>query len=320
MAQCSRETCYWPEVGCDLGHPDHTRCPSWEAGGAPSQETPQPSDAVAMPWSGNVLGLADLGFVAGRGKPFVLAVVGPAKAGKTTLLAAWYLLLARGLLPTDGVHFAGSYSLGGWESIASFLRWSPGPTCPTFPPHTTSGSKRMPGLLHLTFTRDNERRRDYVVTDAPGEWFRKWGMNRDHPDAEGARWVADHADAFLLIADREALSGKEMGRARGNIQVLARRLGAERRARPVALVWTKGDIELSEDIEEAIRGSVSEQIPAASEFRVSVVTASDKTNDTGQGFLDLLSWVLKVRRSPAALPEVLSDTNDAFLSFGRRLP
>ena len=30
-----------------------------------------------MPWSGDVLGLTDLGFVAGRSKPIVLAIMGP---------------------------------------------------------------------------------------------------------------------------------------------------------------------------------------------------------------------------------------------------
>ena len=317
MAQCSRETCYWPEVGCGLGHPDHTQCPSWETGGTPDQDVQQSSDAMAMPWSGNVLGLADLGFIAGRGKPFVLAIVGPEKAGKTTLLAAWYLLLGRGLRPADGLRFSGSYSLTGWESIASFLRWLPGPVQPTFPPHTTS-VKRMPGLLHLAFTRDDGRRRDYVMTDAPGEWFRKWAINRETSDAEGARWVAEHADAFLLVADREALSGKWMGRARGNVQVLARRLGVERRGRPVALVWTKTDVLVSKEMEEAVRNSVLEQMPDAMEFRVSVVSESDEASDTGQGLLDLLSWSLNVRRNPVVLPEPVGDNLDPFFLFGRR--
>ena len=231
MEKCPRETCFWPEVGCALGYPDQTRCPSWKADRPSDQEAQQSSDAMVMPWSGNALGLADLSFVAGCGKPYVLAIIGPENAGKTTILAAWYLLLGRGFHPIKGFGFSGSYSLLGWESIASFLRWLPGPIEPTFPPHTTTGSRRMPGLLHLAFTRGDGRRRDYVMTDAPGLWFRKWSIQRDTPEAEGARWVAEHADAFLLIADCEALSGTAMGKARGNIQMLARRLGAERRGR-----------------------------------------------------------------------------------------
>ena len=318
MVQCSRETCYWPEVGCDLGHPDNTRCPLWKTGGAPNQDVQQTSDAMAMPWSGNVLGLADLGFVAGRGKPFVLAIVGPENAGKTTLLAAWYLLLARGFRPADRLRFSGSYSLTGWESISSFLRWSPGPVQPIFPPHTTSGDKRMPGLLHLAFTGDDARCRDYVMTDAPGEWFRKWAINRDSSAAQGARWVSEHADAFLLIADCESLSITGRGRARSDLNVLARRLGVERRGRPVALVWTKIDIGISKETEEAVRTSVLAQMPDTLEFRVSVVSRCDEDSDTGQGLLDLLSWCLNVRRNPVALPEPAFDSLDPFFLVGRR--
>ena len=318
MVQCARETCFWPEVGCDLGHPNYTRCPMWKKSVAQHQDAQQSSDAMAMPWSGNALGLADLGFVAGRGKPLVLAIVGPENAGKTTLLAAWYLLLARGWRPDDRLRFSGSYSLAGWESIASFLRWLPGPVQPTFPPHTTSGDKRIPGLLHLAFAGNYMRQRDYVMTDAPGEWFRKWAINRDNSTAQGARWVSEHADAFLLIADCEALSSTGMGRARGNVQVLARRLGVERRGRPVALVWTKNDIGVSRETEEAVRNSVLAQMPDIREFRVSVVPACDENSDTGQGLLNLLSWCLNVRRNRAALPNPAVDSLDPFLLVGRR--
>ena len=59
-------------------------------------------------------------------------------------------------------------------------------------------------------------------------------LNGETPGAEGARWAAEHADAFLLVADREALAGPEKGAARSGIQLLARRLGgrAWREARP----------------------------------------------------------------------------------------
>ena len=318
MAQCPQETCYWPEVGCGLGHPDHTQCPSWKKDDTPNRNIQRLSDTIVMPWSGNALGLADLGFIAGRGKPFVLALMGPENAGKTTLLAAWYLLLGRGLYPADRLRFSGSYSLAGWESIAGFLRWSPGPVQPVFPPHTTSGGKRIPGLLHLAFMQDGERHRDYVVTDAPGEWFRKWAINRDASGAEGARWVAEHADAFLLIADCEALSGAGMGRARGDIQLLARRLETERQGQPVALVWTKTDIVVPGKMEETVRDIVLGRMPGALEFRVSVLPTHDKTSGIGKGLLDLLDWVLNIRRSPVVLPEPAGDNRNPFFLFGGR--
>ena len=318
MEKCPRATCYAPDATCDLGEPEHTRCHSWQKGVASGQDVQQSANAMALPWSGNTLGLADLSFVAGRGKPYVLAIVGPEKAGKTTLLAAWYLLLGRGLLPTDGLRFSGSYSLIGWETIASFLRWSPGSNQPVFPPHTTSVGGRMPGLLHFAFTSDQGQRRDYVMTDAPGEWFRKWALNRDTPDAEGARWMAEHADAFLLVADCEALSGTMMGKARGNTQMLARRLGAERGERPVALVWTKTDVSVSSEMEEAVRDAVRQHLPGTVEFRVSVVPACGEDKDIGQGFLDLFQWALDVQRNPILLPEPIDDSHDPLFLLSRR--
>ena len=247
----------------------------------------------------------------------VLAIMGPQNAGKTTLLAAWYLLLGRGSGPDDELRFSGSYSLAGWEVVASFLRWEPGPVPPTFPPHTSSRSARTPGLLHLAFRRGNGLRRDYVMTDAPGEWFQKWAVNRDARDAAGARWAAEHADAFLLVADREALSGPEMGAARTGIQLLARRLADELRGRPVALVWTKKDISIPEDTEEAVRSTVLKAMPNAEEFGVSIMPNPDGT-DAGQDLLGVLHWAMNVQRPPVRLPEPTGDSLDPVFKFGAR--
>ena len=317
MAKCPRETCFWPDAACSLGHLDHSKCPALKEDPTAKQDDRPPAEAVAIPWSGGVLGLADLGFVAGRSKPIVLAIMGPQNAGKTTLLAAWYLLLGRGYGPDDKLRFSGSWSLAGWEVVASSLRWEPGSIRPTFPPHTSSRNARIPGLLHLAFKRDDDRRRDYVMTDAPGEWFRKWAVNRDTRDAEGARWAAEHADAFLLVADREALSGPEMGAARTGIRLLARRLADELRGRPVALVWTKKDILIQEDTENAVRSAVLRAMPNAVEFAVSIMSEPAGT-DIGQGLLDLLRWALNVRRPAVRLPEPASDNLDPVFMFGAR--
>ena len=317
MAECPRETCYWPDTTCNEGYLDHSKCPVLKADSAPEHEDRPPPDAVAMPWSGGVLGLADLGFVAGRSKPIVLSIIGPQNAGKTTLLAAWYLLLGRGFRLDDDLRFSGSCSLAGWEVVASSLRWEPGSIPPTFPPHTSSRSARIPGLLHLAFKQRSDCRRDYVMTDAPGEWFRKWAVNRETPEAGGARWAAEHADAFLLVADREALAGSERGVARAGIQLLARRLADELRGRPVALVWTKRDISISEEMKLAVRSAVHGAMPNATEFAVTIMSEPDGT-ESGQGLLDLLRWVLNVRRPTVRLPEPANDSLDPLFMFGAR--
>ena len=317
MAECPRETCFWPDVGCDLGHFNLSNCPSMKADPMEKTEDQSSPKAVTMPWSGSVLGLADLGFVSGRSKPIVLAIMGPQNAGKTTLLAAWYLLLGRGSRPDDELLFSGSYSLAGWEAVARFLRWKPGSVKPNFPPHTSSRSGRMPGLLHMAFKRDNGHRRDYVVTDAPGEWFQKWALNLEAEDAEGARWAAEHADAFLLVADREALSGPARGAARSDIQLLARRLAHESRGRPVALVWTKKDVSVSEDMERMVRSAVLGVMPSAVEFAVSIVSDPNGTK-AEQGLLSLLRWALNVRRPTVRLPEPAGGNLDPLFMFGAR--
>ena len=316
MAECPRETC-WPDVGCSLGHLDLSKCPALKADPTAKEDDRPPTEAVAVPWSGSVLGLTDLGFITGRRKPLVLAIVGPHKAGKTTLLGAWYLLLGRGSRPDEKLRFSGSCSLAGWEVVASSLRWEPGSIPPAFPPHTSSSGARVPGLLHLAFTQDQHHRRDYVMTDAPGEWFRKWAVRREAPDAAGARWAAEHADAFLLVADREALAGPEKGAARTGIQLLARRLANELRERPVAFVWTKSDVSISEEMEEAVRNAVLRVIPKAVEFAVSIMPKPDETENV-QGLLDLLSWVLNVRRPTVRLLEPAVANLYPVFGFGAR--
>jgi hypothetical protein len=215
MTGCSRPNCFAPETSCDLGNLDHSKCPAWkehkETSGSQGEEV---TDELLLPWSGSALGLADLGFVAGRSRPFVVGIVGPQNAGKTTLLAAWYLLVGRGLAGFEKRRFAGSYSLAGWEAVASSLRCTPG-NQPSFPPHTSSRDGRGRGLLHLALRDADGNTRSYLFTDAPGEWFQKWAVNRDAIDADGARWVAEYADIFLLIADCDALSGSHLGLARG---------------------------------------------------------------------------------------------------------
>ena len=318
MAECSQETCFLSDgAGCSLGHLDPSLCPALKTAPAAEQDDQPPPETVAMPWSGGVLGLTDLGFVAGRSKPIVVAIMGPHNAGKTTLLGACYLLLGRGHRPNEEMRFSGSCSLAGWENVASPLRWKPGPAFPAFPPHTTSSTARNPGMLHLAFRRDQEHRTDYVITDAPGEWFRKWAVERDAPEAEGARWAAEYADAFVLVADREALAGPHMGAARSGVQLLARRLADELRGRPVALVWTKSDVSISDEMKQAVRSAVLKLMPDTPEFAVTIMRSPDEPENE-QGFLDLLRWVLNIRRPTVRLPEPAAANSDPLFRLGAR--
>ncbi|MCC7375355.1 MAG: hypothetical protein IT581_11935 [Verrucomicrobiales bacterium] len=318
MKYCSRTTCYAPEITCDLGNLEHHRCPAWKQGDDAAPTSGESvGDEFLLPWSGIALGLIDLGFISGRSKPLVVGVVGPQNAGKTTLLAAWYLLVGRGLTGSPQRRFAGSYSLAGWEAVGNALRWAPGQQ-PNFPPHTSSRGGRAPGLLHLAFRDSQEGTRNYLFADAPGEWFHKWAVNRDSADGEGARWVATHADVFLLIADREALSGPRLGQARNALQLLAQRLAAERGSHPVALVWTKSDVAVAPELEAAVRKAVFSVMPNASEFSVSVLPAAENRTDTGRGLLELFDWILSRKRDRVSLPPLAATSADPLFLFGAR--
>lgn len=298
-----------------MGHMDLAKCPKWR-GIVPDAVPPDAElQNISLPWTGSALGLADLNFVTGHAKPTVVGIAGPESAGKTTLLAAWYLLLGRALLIKNEWTFNGSFSLEGWEAVASALRWAPGQS-PGFPPHTSSRGARAPGLLHLTFRHHNNQLRDLLFADAPGEWFQRWAVDENAEDAEGARWVSQHADVLLLVADRQALSGPRMGSARSAFQLLTSRIAAQRRGRPVALVWTKADIEVLPEMESRIRQTVTSVIPDAAEFSVSVL--SEGTTTTGEGFQEIFRWILGSRRPAVQIPSTPALDTDPLFVYGRR--
>lgn len=316
MEGCSEETCFAPDTACALGNLNHRTCPRWKGGNEVPSAASGDDEQVLMPWTGEALGLADLSFISGREKPLIVAISGPESAGKTTVLASWYLLMGRGRLLGANAKFNGSYSLAGWETIAASLRWDPGQP-PSFPAHTSSRDARAPGLLHIAIRVGPERTRDLLFADAPGAWFQKWAVNADAAEAEGARWLARHADVFLIAADREALAGPKLGQARNNFQLLSKRIVAERRGRPVALLWTKGDVNVDPAMEAVIRSAVLEEMPGAAQFTTSV-RSTDGEGEAADGFVSLFQWLLSARRAGAHGTREPGATIDPLFLIGRR--
>jgi hypothetical protein len=159
---------------------------------------------------------------------------------------------------------------------------------------------------------------DYLFADAPGEWFGKWALNSEAPDAEGARWLARNADIFLLIADREALSGKRKGRARSELKRLTQRLGGELQDRPVALVWTKGDMPEDEPMESSVRESIFAVMPKTKEFQIQVLADPKGDAAPENSLLELLSWVMEQKALKGELPVLEYTGEDPFFMFGQR--
>src|SRR5271163_3156399 len=102
MSGCPLENCYAPDATCALGTLLVKNCPNWNGQEKLSAEpSPQNDDEIVLPWSGSALGKSDVAFITGRKSPLTIGVLGPENAGKTSLLAAWYLLIGRGAKISD---------------------------------------------------------------------------------------------------------------------------------------------------------------------------------------------------------------------------
>src|SRR5262245_36844845 len=98
MDGCPHHNCYAPDASCALGNMEYSRCPEWKDSGSEAQVLSPTARHILLPWSGSALGVTDISFVTGRAKPIIVGIAGPESAGKTTILASWYLLLGRGIL------------------------------------------------------------------------------------------------------------------------------------------------------------------------------------------------------------------------------
>ncbi len=170
--KCIHPTCFPDDTGCDVeGHFNVNDCKYYNKPQEVEEiETASQAEKLyKIPWTGNTLGLNDLNFLTASSKPILIGIVGVTSAGKTTFLASLYCLLRRGKKIGDYT-FTGSLTLTGWEDISWYLSWKEHGNI-QFPPHTTSNSGRVPGLLHFALRNSQNDKIDLIFTDAPGEWF-----------------------------------------------------------------------------------------------------------------------------------------------------
>jgi hypothetical protein len=299
MRRCALSHCYVHEgQSCAEGELDPKRCQHWSpADAAPEPATPTPStEGAGVPWSSSALGPDDLLLLTPRSRTIVVGVLGAHDAGKTTLLTAAYLHLLRGKSLANA-HFAGSRTLGAWESLAAWTRFDDAARPPTFPPHTPRGTSRTPGLLHLALRGADEQHRDVLLTDAPGEWFAEWSRHEEAHGAAGARWIARHADVFLVFADSVKLQGQQRGTEREALRQLLERLGNHVGTRPTTLVWSKHEEAPPDGIRNAILATQQKCVPHAQ-------TCAATVTDPGSLTRALESVLLSVWAPPAAHPVV----------------
>jgi hypothetical protein len=321
MMMCTQTYCHPEESGCaEEGGGDGAKCKfrrkaadqatSGKTAASGPGEVPELLPGFRVSWTGSPLGAQDMRLLMARSRVLCIGLVGADNAGKTTFLALLYALLRQGhAIP--GYRFAGSYTLPGWEAIASYLTFKEGRTDIQFPPHTSRSTGRdegrVPGLLHLALRPEVEQAAvlDVIFTDAPGEWFTDWVTKHDADKAAGARWVYQNGSAFLLFADRERLAGAQRGPARGEIKELADRLTHRLGSRPLGLVWAKADVP---NDRSQFLADISQHLQHASprhyrEFEVSVeLSGADRWHPQ---VLDSVAWLLDThRREPGTLPPV----------------
>ena len=317
---CANPNCHPEDNECQDGCRPFGACPKLTR----DQDTAEASraepsatelDGQRVSWTGSAMGQKDLEPLIARSRILLIGLAGMENAGKTTFLALLYSLLRRGQ-PIPNYRFAGSYTLPGWELLAGFLTFKDGSNLVSFPPHTSRNAGRVPGLLHLALKDEAGELLDVVFADAPGEWFNEWRINAQAKNAEGAAWIHQHGDGFLLFADCEELAGTEAGETRANIQMVANRLVVNLGARPLGLVWAKSDVENTRPaMREKIRAHLRSKAPQHHrEFAVSV--NHDEEQQWHGQVLQAVGWLLDTLRHAPGRPQPpvpLADTDDLFL-------
>ena len=305
--QCDYANCF-PDTACALGHFHRRSCNHWKRSEQDEVKPTQPQvEGSDVAWNGYALGTSDLAILAGRGQPIVVGLIGPEGSGKTSLLAFVYMWLLRHGRLGDRV-FAGSWTLGGWESIVRPCRWTGSPP-PSFPPHTSS-TGRHPGILHLVLRHSRtDVMRDVMFTDAPGEWFTEWSRNPGDAHGAGAQWVIEHSDVLVLLVDSAGLADtRTLPLTRRSTHDLIERLAAESSA-PVVVVWTKDDVEVPHQTRTSLDRACKEFLPQAPTLK----TTTD-TPETIEAAFDHVLRIGDTKNNTFKVYETRRSTNP-FLAF-----
>ena len=261
MYKCNNPECGIADgISCEKGYLHMTDCEDFiksdETDGQLVEDTSK--SAYKVFWSGTHLGFKGLQKLSDVRKPLIIGIVGPAEAGKSTILLSLYLQILSGKKLKFGDFWA-SYTLESWEALAKNSRFASPLSSPDFPPRTPRGDARTPGFLHLSFRNENDVIRDVIFIDAPGEWFNQWAANPNL--AQGANWVITHSDLLIITSDSEKLSHKDArirGSTRNDISSIFDRLKDYHYAKHIALVWTKA--EENNNIPKTIRDLITRNL------------------------------------------------------------
>jgi len=201
------------------------------------------------PWSGRHLDSTEAEQLLWNSPARLVGVLGPYNAGKTTLLASFFLQLANGQRGDFPYRFASSRTLHGFrELIERAHQWS-GEALEDIVLHTTVGTEELQprSFLHIGLRPQSfgdDRHIDLLLSDVPGEWVKSWSGHVDETARRRLSFI-QRCDAFLVLADASALMGNGGNRVDNETSVLIRRVldvAKESESHPpLALVLSKFD-------------------------------------------------------------------------------
>jgi len=289
--KCSNPNCAAP-INCHEGKENIEDCEFWQKGKIVKQQKITPGQKAGkrtnFPWSGDALTSDEIPLVTFRNSPIILGIVGKADAGKTTFLAMLYTLLLKGGR-FENHSFAGTKTIKIWDELYHRLKVQKNNV--KFPDPTPAQYLR---LFHLALRDAKGKLKDILLSDASGEVFSVWARNREHPNAENARWVYHHATGFVLFIDCENLIDKK-NLAKTEIIDLAQMLRHDLKGRPVIAVWSKSDriSQVHPTIKESLRSELESLFSNYHEIEISNFSSSDPDILVHENNLKVLDWLLK---------------------------
>jgi len=314
--KCNKSECGAPEIRCHDDYDDYKDCPNFILG-APEKKTKKEKPRAEgkksnLSWTGQAFSLDEISLVSARTSPIMIGVVGKADAGKTTFLAMVYTLLLNGKTLKE-YDFAGTKTILGWDELHHQLKFKQGNV--PFPSPTPVGSNR---LFHFALRNKEEQLKDILFSDASGEVFSLWSINRDDENAESARWIYANSNAFMLFIDCQALIDKQNS-AKREIMRIAKALTHDLNGRPVIAVWSKADKkgEIIPSIKDTLQTELAKLFSIYHEIDISNFLEPGPDKLVHENNLAAIDWLLEKILLPSNSDLTLAETNsdDLFINY-----
>lgn len=236
-----------PELECDKLAREEASAAQSSPTARPTVDTAEPEGEDATPWKGRHLSLQEAEGIVQRSPARLISVLGPYDAGKTSLMASFFLQIAGGQYGALPYRFASSRTLYGFQDlVARANRWTGKPN-EQIVDHTPKEESAQAGrFLHLGLRpRDDkdDRHIDLLLTDVAGEWIESWTRRADDEARRRLAFIP-RSGGFIVVVDAFELLGNDGMKMDMAIGRLIRRIVAAagtRKGRGLALVLSKFD-------------------------------------------------------------------------------